>query len=215
MIKVLISIPNMHWIHKTVVHKAMYLLQDDRYKINLIMPSYKPYVNNLHHIVQDFVNGNYDFWLNIDADNPPANNPLDLVKLDKDIIGLPTPIWHFTNSKKGERPVYLNAYDYDSSVDSYLEHQPQAGLQEVDAVGTGCILISKRVFQNKEMLKAPFARKWDENGTVNKGNDISFCERARNKGFKIFAHFNYICDHLSELSLLETHRAYTEMIGVD
>lgn len=210
---VLISICNLHWIHKTVVHKAMYLLQDKRYKCRLIMPSWKPYVNNLHHIVKDFIVGDYDFWLNIDADNPPTNNPLDLVELNKDIIGCPTPIYYFTGEvdKMGERPYYFNAYDYDSTVDAYREHQPQKDLQKVDAVGTGCILIARRVFENLLMQKGAFYRKWNEDGTMNKGNDIAFCERARNQGFEIYAHYNYLCDHFSELSMLEMIRAFRQM----
>ena len=207
---VLISIPNTHWIHKTVGHREHFILQDGRYKVNIIKPSHKPYVNNLHHIVNDFVAGNYDFWLNIDSDNPPTNNPLDLVELDKDIIGCPTPVWHFTD-KINERPYYFNAYDYDSAIDAYREHQPQDGLQEVDAIGTGCILIAKRVFRNNIMQKGSFHRKWNEDGTMNKGNDISFCERARTNGFEIWANYNYLCDHFTELSMLEMIRAFHKM----
>lgn len=208
---ILISVPNMHWIHKHVVHKMMLLLIDGRYKVNIIFPSHKPYVNNLHHIVNEFMDGEYDSWLNIDSDNPPIQNPLDLVQLDRDIVGLPTPIWHFTGEKKGERPVYWNAYDYDSETGLYREHQVRDGLQRVDAVGTGCLLISRRVFEKPEMRKAPFMRAWNEDGTVEKGNDIMFCERARANGFEIYCHFDYPCDHFSELSLSETTRAFREL----
>jgi len=207
---VLISIPNRHWIHSTVGHREHWLLRDERYQCKIIKPSHKPYVNNLHHIIEDFIKDDYDFWLNIDADNPPTKNPLDLIELDKDVIGCPTPIWHFTD-KSGERPYYLNAYDYDSSVDAYREHQPQIGLQEVDAVGTGCILIARRVFKNFVMQQGAFHRRWNENGTMNKGNDIAFCERARNQGFEIYAHFDYLCDHFTELSMLEVIRAFYQM----
>lgn len=207
---VFVSVPNQHWIHKTVGYREHFLLRDERYSVKLIYPSHKPYVNNLHHIVNDFVSGNYDYWLNIDADNPPTNNPLDLVELDKDVIGCPTPIWHFTD-KPNERPYYFNAYDYDSSVDAYREHQPQKGLQKVDAVGTGCLLISRRLFENSIMRKGAFHRKWNEDGTMNKGNDISFCERARNQGFEIWAHYDYLCDHFTELSMLEMIRAFHQM----
>ena len=206
---VLISFPNTHWIHKHVVHKMMLMLTDGRHKVNIIMPSHKPYVNNLHHILNDFMDGDYDFWLNIDSDNPPIQNPLDLVQLDRDIIGLPTPIWHYTGN--GERPVYWNAYNYDETTGAYREHQEKEGLQRVDAVGTGCILMSRRVFEKPEMRKAPFMREWNEDGTVEKGNDIKFCERARDNGLEIYAHFSYACDHFSELSLSETVNAFRNM----
>ncbi len=215
MIKVLISVPNQHWIHKLVVHKLLLFMRDGRHRVNIIMPSHKPYVNNLHHIVNDFMKGDYDFWLNIDADNPPLKNPLDLVILNKDIIGLPTPIWYFTGEKKGERPVYWNAYDYAPNHKAYSEHMPREGLQKVDAVGTGCLLISRRVFEKPEMRKAPFARKWNEDGTVDKGNDISFCERARENRFEIYCHYDYPCDHFSELSMNEMVRGFKELYEVE
>lgn len=211
---ILISVTNMHWIHKHVVHKMMLLLIDGRHKVNIIMPSHKPYENSLHHIVNEFMDGEYDFWLNIDSDNPPIQNPLDLVQLDRDIIGLPTPIWHYTGEKKGERPIYWNAYDYDSDTGMYREHQVREGLQKVDAVGTGCFLISRRVFEPPEMRKAPFMRGWNEDGTMEKGNDIMFCEKARVNGFEIYCHFDYPCDHFSELSLSETTGAFRELYEV-
>ncbi len=206
MSSVLLTIPNQHWIHKHVAYRADLMLQDKRHKVHKTVPSHKPYVDNLHRIVKDFRDGGYDFWLNMDADNPPVNNPLDLVELDKDIIGLPTPIWHFT--KEGERPYYFNAYDFDGDTCAYREHQPQKGLQKVDAVGTGCILISRRVFENSFMCKAPFMRGWTEEGFAAKGNDIRFCEKARNQGFEIYAHYDYPCDHFTELSMLEMIRAF-------
>lgn len=210
--KILVSVPNMHWIHKHVVHKMLLLLCDSRYKVNIIMPSHKPYVNNLHHIINDFMDGDYDFWLNIDADNPPMQNPLDLVQLDRDIIGLPTPIWHCTNN--GERPVYWNGYDYVPESGMYKEHEPKKGLQKVDAVGTGCLLISRRVFEKPEMRKAPFMREWNEDGTVETGNDMMFCKRAKAQGFEVYCHYDYPCDHFNELSLSETVNAFKELYEV-
>ena len=60
------------------------------------------------------------------------------------------------------------------------------------------------------MQKGCFTRKLNSDGTVDKGNDISFCERARENGFEIYTHYNYMCDHFSELSLREMNRHYME-----
>jgi hypothetical protein len=213
--KVLITVTNTHWIHKAVVFVLLKLFNDRRYEIKIMLPTHKPYVNNLNHIVKDFHKGEYDFWLNIDSDNPPLKNPLDLVILNRDIIGLPTPIWHFKGEKKGERPVYWNAYDYDQRSGAYREHQLREGLQLVDAVGTGCVLIARRVFEDPVMRQAPFMRTWSGEGTVDKGNDISFCERARKQGFEIYAHFDYSCDHFSEMSMNEMVRGFKELYEKD
>ncbi len=205
---ILVSIPNTGYIHKHVSLTTNKLLLDRRYKCNIIYPTHNPYENNLHHIVNDFMAGDYDFWLNIDSDNPPFRNPLDLVTYDLDVIGLPTPVYHFTGEKKGERPLYENGYKYVPEEEAYTEWPIKEGLQEVDAVGTGCLLMSRRVFEHLEMRKAPFQRTFNEDGTVDKGNDISFCERAKKNGFRIFAHYDYRCMHFNEIELHEVSRAF-------
>ena len=195
-------------LHKQVVQVSWRLLADDRHKLQMIIPAHNPFENNLHHCVLDFLKSDCAFWLSIDADNPPMKNPLDLIEYDRDIMGLPTPVWHFTGNKVGERPIYWNAYDYVAEKDAYKEHQCKKGLQEVDAIGTGCFLISRRVFENKEMQKAPFERKLNVDGTVNKGNDISFCERAKKNNFEIWTHYDYSCRHYNTVELAEACHAF-------
>lgn len=207
--KILISIPTSPgdpYIHKHVCMATDRILMDRRYDVTIIRPSHNPFENNLHHIVNDFLAGEYNFWLSIDADNPPMNNPLDLIEYNRDIIGLPTPVWHFTE-QPNERPVYWNGYDYVTEEDAYKEHEPKQGLQEVDAVGTGCFLVSRRVFLD-ERMQGSFTRQLNKDGTVNKGNDISFCERAKSCGFNIFCHYDYPCMHFVELELNEVIRAF-------
>ncbi len=206
--KVLISVPNTGWIHKAVCFKTDALLLDPRYHSTIIRPTHNPFENNLHHIINDFMAGDYEYWLSMDADNPPMNNPLDLIKLDLDIIGLPTPVWHFTDKIKGERPIYWNAYRWNEKDQGYNEWAFKEGLQEVDAIGTGCFLINRRVFNHPDMRKAPFQRTWYEDGTVQYGNDISFCRKAKKNGFKIHCHYEFPCDHFNELPLNEVVRAF-------
>jgi len=205
--RVIISVPNTGWIHKHVTMSVIRILSDTRHATNVIFPTHNPYENNLHHILKDFIGGEYDFWLNIDSDNPPMKNPLDLIEYDQDIIGLPTPVWH--SQKTGDRPVYWNGYDRVG--EAYKEHEPRVGLQKVDAIGTGCFLIARRVFENPEMRKAPFQRQYYEDGCVHKGNDISFSERAHAQGLGIWCHYDYPCMHFNELELNETVGAFRSL----
>ena len=176
------------------------------------MPSHRPYENNLHHIVNDVLEGGHDFWLNIDADNPPERNPLELVALNKDVIGCPTPITHFDGKGSGDSPVLWNAFDYCPEHDSYKPHRTMRGLRKVDVVGTGCVLFSRRVFEHPEMQKGCFTRKLNKDGTVDRGNDFSFCERARENGFEIYAHYDYFCGHFSEMEINEMVKHFREFI---
>ena len=179
------------------------LQKDARYQLRIILPSRKPYENNLHHVIKEFLASGFDFWLNMDADNPPMKNPLDLVEFNKDIMGLPTPVAHYDSKFLGESPLYLNAYDYVKESDAYRPHRQVQGLQRVDAVGTGCVLFARRVFEHPEMQKGAFVRKLYPDGTVHKGNDISFCERAKEAGFEIWTHYDYMCRHFNEIELQE------------
>jgi GT2 family glycosyltransferase len=208
--KVLVTIPNEGWTHKHVSFSLEQIRYDKRYSVKIIYPTHRPYENNLHHIILEFLRDKYDYWLNIDSDNPPINNPLDLIELNKDIIGLPTPVWHYTG-KENERPIYWNAYKYVSEEDAYTEYPVKDGLQRVDAIGTGCFLISRKVFENTAMQNKPFERKLYSTGCVHKGNDISFCERATKEGFEIFAHYSYPCRHFVELDLVEVSKAIINM----
>jgi len=204
--RVLVSVPTgTGWIHKHVCMATDRLLADQRYDITLIRPTHKPYENNQHQIINDFMAGDFVWWLSIDDDNPPMRNPLDLIDLGKDIIGCPTPVWHYTGGAN-ERPIYWNAYK--KTPGGYTEWNPKDGLQRVDAIGTGCVLYSRRVFENKQMRLGPFARKLNVDGTVDRGNDISFCERATEQGFEIWAHFDYPCLHFAELELNEIVQAF-------
>lgn len=250
----LVSVCNTGSIHKSVVQCLLKLIKNS--SVTIIMPTHSPYENNLHHVISDFLKSDHEFWLNIDADNPPTKNPLELIDRNLDIVGLPTPVWHYIG-KEGERPVYWNVYEkknedhlvvttcnrcgnhptieeYDSQKGfcsdcyalprkdtqlwekyfkpffrspGYTEWFPRVGLQEVDAVGTGCFLAHRRVFEHTDM-KAPFHRIYNEDGTVERGNDIAFCEKAKAAGFKVWAHFDYSCDHYNELPLNEVIRAF-------
>jgi GT2 family glycosyltransferase len=178
------------------------VIGDQRHRITWELPRARPPLeNNQHQIIKKFLAGDYDFWLSLDSDMFfDKCNPLDLIDYDRDIIGVPYPIWYYTGGK-GERPYYYSAYNYINDEVGYKPHDIKPGLQRVDAIGGGCFLISRRVFLNKEMQKGAFARKYNEDGTVEKGNDISFCERAREQGFEIYTHGNFLCDHVNEVPL--------------
>ncbi len=208
--KILLSFPTspaFPYLHKHVVFASWKLIADRRHDVKPMIPSHSPFENNLHHIILDFLKGGFDYWLSIDFDNPPMANPLDDVDCDLDVIGFPTPVWHYSE-KPGERPLYWNGYDYVPDEDAYKEHMPREGMQKVDAIGTGCFLIARRVFEHPDLQKGAFTRQLYDNGTVKKGNDISFSERARAAGFHLFVDYDRPCMHFNQLELNEVVRAF-------
>lgn len=205
--RVLVSVPTTGWVHKHVVFALMKLKSDRRHDLRVILPTHVPLENNQHHIVRDFLRGGEDYWLSFDADNPPTKNPLDAIAYDKDIVSFPTPVWHVNDEKPEERPFYWNAYKRVGDA-GYTEWPDKIGLQRVDAAGGGCVLIAKRVFQHPEMQRGAFTRKLLPDGRVDRGNDISFCERAKACGFEVWADFDRPCMHFQEVELVEAIAAF-------
>lgn len=209
--RVYLTCPNgSGWIHKHVHFAILRLLQDHRFVWRHDCPTHSPYVNNLHACMNDFLDGGEDFWLSMDDDNPPKNNVADLVNLDLDVVGFPTPVWH--SEVKGDRPFYFNALTKVDDGFSPLPSERWKGLQEVDAIGSGCFMVARRVML---ALKddQPFMRQWGKDGRVVQGCDYSFCDRAKAKGFRIWSHFDYPCDHFNELSLLEVIQSFGAVNG--
>ena len=206
---VLVSVPNEGVIQESVSEVVEKLVRDGRYKVEVIRPKDRPYESNLCKIVKRFRAEGHDFWLNIDHDNPPLRNPLDLVLYDRDIVGFPTPVWAWAKAdQERDYPIYWNAYDYLSDQDTYVEHSPKKGLQRVNAVGSGCFMVARRVFQDQRMQTSPFQRLWNKDGTMRRSADLEFCRRSESCGFKVYAHFDYPCDHIKTLSLTEIRQAF-------
>ena len=215
--KVLLTFPTSPanpYLHKHVVFASWRIMADQRYDITPMIPSHNPLENNLNKIVKEFIAGDWDFWLSIDSDNPPFGNPLDDVALDLDIIGFPTPVWYYDGdeSKKGERPIYYNALMKPTDGrGGYIPLEPSPGLHEVEAIGGGCFLVARRVFEHPDMKKGAFLRIYDDEGIVDTGNDIAFSQRAKASGFKIWADFDRPCRHFNEIELNEVVAAFKRL----
>ncbi len=185
-----------------VAKVLMALREDDRCAVNVEFPCSSPSEATRSEGLKLFLESDHDHWLQIDSDNPPPGNLLDLVPFldEKPIIGLPTPLHQHT--RRGHPTLTYNAYH--SRAMGYQPIEPETeDFEEVDAVGTGCIFISARVFGNAAMRKQPFQRVWRDDGTVQLGSDLAFCERAKHCGFPIWVHWGYRCSHFSTVNLAE------------
>jgi GT2 family glycosyltransferase len=179
---------------RTEVASALLKLQKDgRHNVDIGFFTDVPGESNRNRICKKVVEEGYDYVLMIDNDNPPISNPLDLIDLRKDVIALPTP-----TAKNGEL-IWVVGKEFDDGIKCYLLNNKQEGLEEVDAVGSGCLLLSRKVL---EEVKAPFMREWNDDGVAVTGQDFAFCKRAKKAGFKIYAHWDYVCSHFKEIDLL-------------
>lgn len=158
-----------------------------------------PISSNRNRIVKRFLQTDCDYLMMIDDDVVPLFNPIPFVFADKDIIGFP--------AKVRQQTGYLNwvAYVKDPDRDSYAPVDfslidDTIELLKLDIVGTGCILIKRKVL---ESLKAPFHTDFDEDGILTTGTDFAFCIKAGTAGFEIYTAPQRICEHYKEAGLLQ------------
>jgi len=154
-----------------------------------------PISSNRNKIVKRFLETDCDYLLMIDDDVVPLFNPCELVFVNRDIVGAPAlvrssgQIFNWTAYIPHSDGVGYSAIDLDS-IDDFLD------ILEVAIVGTGCILIKRKVLEN---IKAPFHSEFDEDGIQTYGTDFAFCRRATKAGFKIYTTVHKRCEHFKEV----------------
>jgi GT2 family glycosyltransferase len=100
------------------------------------------------------------------------------------------------------RPMLRKVFEDGYSLVNY----PPAGLVGCDALGSGCILIKTEVF--KKIGKPYYEYRLASSGIKETflSEDIVFCERAREAGFKIYCDTSIRCGHLiSDVEISEAH----------
>lgn len=119
----------------------------------------------------------FDYVLFLDADMRfPPDTFWRLLKHGKPIVA--------ANYATRRIPVKTVAFRDFASRECIYTDTDSAGLEEVDAVGMGCMLIEMEVFR-----KCPlpwFNLAWLPSGNVWVGEDIYFCKLAQAHGFKVY-----------------------------
>jgi cellulose synthase/poly-beta-1,6-N-acetylglucosamine synthase-like glycosyltransferase len=133
-----------------------------------------------------------DWVLFIDDDVLPKKDALiKLIALDKDIVSgvyfaRQQPHWpqvFKVNKENGER--------YDP-----IWEWKKDGPYEIDAAGAGFLLVKREVF-NKVSLPW-FKCEQDETGRRSRGEDMYFCRKAKEAGFKIWVDPSVVLSHISD-----------------
>lgn len=190
--KILIAVLDQGWIRPELAAKLALWKSDTRAEVDVRSFNERPSENNRNRTVQVMLDGGYDYLISIDHDTVPLNNIIDLALLGLDVVGCAYPSWNAIDPY----PIYILGMD--KAEGGYTEHKLKDGLQEVDAVGSGALVMSRKVL---EAVKEPFLRKW-ENGFAITGLDFFFCEKAKAAGFKVYCHYGYPAEHFKEIGLL-------------
>lgn len=189
---IFISILNQGWVRPELADLLAKLSDQKKYNLFITYPAKKPITNNRNSIVKRFLETDYDYLLMIDADCPPPEDILDMADYDKDVIGavcfgyMGKRLIPFVMKKRTD-----GKYDMiDVSIDD--------GVVECDAVGSGVMMIARRVLEN---MPFPFKNEYDPEGIKVKGLDFNFCKRAQKLGYKIWVDSDKLCSHWSILDM--------------
>jgi hypothetical protein len=158
-----------------------------------------------NHMAMECLSGNFDYLFFVDDDNPIPPNTLEMfLEDDKDIVVAPIlsrnpvppdmkhPLCAFyaedAKTKKGNIPIYIPIKKF----------REKGSLHKVDAAGTGCMLIKRKVlevlnkkhqdlifeFGDTRFPPVEFKGKKIDRRTMSE--DAEFCERATKAGFEIW-----------------------------
>lgn len=166
-------------------------------------------------IAMDFLNRmNHKFLLMIDTDTePPLNLPYMLARHNEPVVAS-----CIVSMGTSGRPMLCFARQDENGMKRMIDFEdgekiPATGLAEVPHAGTGAMLIRRDVLESFD---------WDENhpedipffvpdkirarGAVNgkmmRGEDIQFCIKAKEKGFKIHVDMEAHCGHRKSMRMI-------------
>lgn len=185
---------------------CMHAARERGYNISLALPTDRPVCQNRNSICAHFLTTppNHEALMMIDEDMCPTKSPFDLFDLMRDpkggydIIGWLSPAWrpdldlpiYWTTARVDEDGQYRQKFDLNVG-----------GMLEMDAVGSGVMMIARRVLEHPRM-KAPFMDQWNARGFRKLGHDYNFCRRAKRVGFRVWVATEYKAFHARRVELL-------------
>lgn len=194
--RVLATTCNMGWVHRSLMPTVSHLEVAPNIVVTWNWPESGDYCMKMNQMAKAAVRGGYDYWFNMDDDQGPVSDPSPLFELDLPVIGLPAPIWKHHQ----DWPFTYSAFDKVGN-NKYRMHDPrEGGLQEVDAIGSGCMIVRTDVL--KAIGLPAFVRVLSSDGcTAIQGPDMYFSDKVVAAGFQLHAHYAHKCNHVKDLEL--------------
>lgn len=187
-IKLTIGIPTAGLVKTKTMVSIVKAARDLPFRVNIIAWEGCLIHQNRENIAREFLNSDATHLLFIDSDILfQTQDIITLLERNKDIIGA-----HY--NMKVQPPISTVKVHDKNGVD--ISKKTLDGLLEVYAVATGFMLIKRKVF---ETLPHPwFSYRQDDQGNTVVGEDIWLCEKAREKGFKIYCDPSIKIKHIGD-----------------
>lgn len=189
--KILIAIPTAKYI-ETETFKSIYDLQiPEGYEVDF-QYFYGYQIDQVRNLIADWiVKGPYDYLFSVDSDIVlPSDCLIKMLAHDKDIVsGVYIQRFHHKQTPELYR---INASGGLTNIE--INDLAGNGLIPIDGCGFGCVLIKKHVFSVIDYPHFVYHSAIDHRNTVSE--DVDFCIKVRQKGFKMFADVSIICKHI-------------------
>lgn len=187
-----------NWLHQLLLDKDAWKKCDFSVKYYLGNGiEGRPVSSNRNRIVRDRPrpNGIGSDLLMIDQDVIPNGRLFEAALQGFDVVVCPTPVWR--PNEPDDCPVRPNMNAAAQNKEMVLGAEAYV---EIYQGGTGAIYISNEVLEHPDM-RAPFQFLSDEDGVGFRGEDYTFCDRARTAGFTIYSANALICGHIHPVNL--------------
>jgi len=203
--KLLIGIPTMDFVHVEFMKCLCALIQrlrDDRVDFTLDINSGTLVYLARERIAHRAINEEYSHVLWLDSDMIFTPNILDDLMFSGK--GFVTGIYHAR--RKGYASCIFKSIEI-NKIERFDEYPNETF--EIAGCGFGCVLVET------EILKAVCLNK----GTCftplkNLGEDIAFCQRAREMGYKLYCEPSVVCGHIGHIAIYpEDHEAWKKTIS--
>lgn len=208
-IKLFVAVPSMG----SVVDAQIYALRDlekkyaDQIEFTyppvLIQRKFHDYARN--RMAAEFLNSGCDILWFLDSDVVPPAHVLDLVVKHSqywDLAGAPYPVFMTPSGYEGPQ-VVMCVYTNDGG-GLHASKVPYEGTAFVDGLATGCLFIKRDVFA--QLSQPYFEFKYDaESRCISEGEDLGFCKKVNDLGYKFFTDFSMVCKHYKTVDLLDVN----------
>lgn len=164
--------------------------------------------------------------LMLDADMLPTKSAYEMLKVDADIVSGRAFVWDIAQGRRFLRPcLFRRSADGKGFVNGTPPKAGEAALWEADAAGTGCLMVKRKVLEDKRLWLDPkfegpegnerdaneenpealpiFRTLWKPNGKPARGEDLDFTWRAKQLGYRIVAHWGAEFGHRKQVNLDE------------
>ena len=147
-------------------------------------------VDQVRNLIADWVVNGFDYLFSVDSDIAfPTDTLVKLLSHDKDVVsGL------YIQRKPGQHILEI----YESNTTGGINNMPYGKLKgrslvEVAGCGFGCVLVKAEVFKVIGYPQFKYHSAISHSNTVSE--DVYFCNKAKENGFKIWADPSILCRH--------------------